>query len=77
MMKFEFTKDQIERLLETYKVKDIDKLLNEDIATSIMAKFLGKRIVAKLEANYGDDAVKVLDNLFAAAESRSGILLRV
>lgn len=39
MMKFEFTKDQIERLLETYKVKDIDKLLNEDIATSIMAKF--------------------------------------
>jgi hypothetical protein len=76
MMKFEFTKDQIERLLETYNVKDIDKLLNEDIATSIIAKFLGKRIAAKLEANYGDDAVKVLDNLFAAAESRAGNIIK-
>jgi len=76
MMKFEFTKGQIERLLETYNVKDFDKLLNEDISTSIMAKFLGKRIVAKLEANYGDDAVKVLDNLFAAAESRAGNIIK-
>jgi hypothetical protein len=75
-MKFEFTKDQIERLLETYNVKDIDKLLNEDIATSIMSKFLGKRIAAKLEANYGDDAIKVLDNLFAAIESRPGNIIK-
>ena len=76
MMKFEFTKDQIERLLETYNVKDIDKLLNEDIGTSIIGRILGRNVVAKLEANYSDDAVKVLDNLFAAVEAGSGNIVK-
>jgi hypothetical protein len=74
-MKFEFTKAQIERLLETYSVKNIDKLLNENIVAKVITRFLGKKLVTKLEANYGDDAVKVLDNLFAAVESISGNII--
>lgn len=76
MMKFEFTKDQIERLLETYNVKDIDKLLNENVVGSIIGRILGKNVVAKLEANYSDDAIKVLDNLLAAVEAGSGNIVK-
>jgi hypothetical protein len=76
MMKFEFTKGQIERLLETYNIKDIDNLLNEDVVGSVIGRFFGKNLVAKLESNYGDDAVKVLDNLFIAVESKSGNIIK-
>ena len=75
MMKFQFTKGQIERLLEIYNVKNIDKLLNENVIAKVITRLLGPKLVTKLEANYGDDAVKVLDNLFAAVESRSGNII--
>ena len=71
-MKIQFTKDQIKRLLETY---NIDNILKEDIGSSIIGRLLGRKLVTKLEANYGDDAVRILDNLFAAAESRSGNII--
>jgi hypothetical protein len=75
MMKIQFTKGQIERLLETYNVNNIENILKEDVRSSVIARLLGKRLVTKLESTYGDDAVKVLDNLFSAAESRSGNII--
>lgn len=74
-MKIQFTKDQIEKLLETYGINNVDNILNEDIRSSIIGRLLGTKLVSKLEANYGDDAVRILDNLFAAAESRSGNII--
>lgn len=75
MMKIQFTKGQIEKLLETYGINDIDNILKEDVGSSIIARLLGRKLVTKLEAAYGDDAVRILDNLFAAAESRSGNII--
>lgn len=75
MMKIQFTKEQIERLLETYNIDGINNILSEDIRSSIVSRLLGAKLVSKLEANYGDDAVRILDNLFAAAESKSGNII--
>jgi hypothetical protein len=77
MMKFEFTKGQIERLLETYNVKDIDKLLNENVVGSVIGRFFGKKLVSTLESRYGDDIIIILDRLFANAESRGSIITGV
>jgi hypothetical protein len=76
-MKFEFTKGQIERLLETYNVKDIDKLLNENVVGSVIGRFFGKKLVSTLESRYGDDIIIILDRLFANAESRGSIITGV
>ena len=55
---------RIKRLIKENKKED-SQILSEQPVPTILKKFLGGRVVSKLETSMGDDVIKNLETLFA------------
>lgn len=61
---------RIKRLLKEKKSENTQTILSEaPIVPTLLKKFLGSRVVSKMETSFGDDVIKNLESLFAKSSA--------
>jgi hypothetical protein len=61
---------RIKRLLKEKKTENTQTILSENpIVPTLLKRFLGPRVVSKMETSFGDDVIKNLESLFAKSSA--------